>query len=322
MTRAALRLATALLLSLLALPAAAGAAADIGIADQKPDMFTDKRFERSGVRLARIQIGWDTMSSDWQRADLDRWLRAARAAGVRPLVSFGHSRTSPTSRRTLPRPERLRHELRRIRRAWPWVRDFATWNEANHCGQPTCNRPRLVAAYWRALRKECDGRCRVLAAEVLDMPNMVRWVRAFRRAADIEPRLWGLHNYVDVNRFRTTSTRALLRATKGRVWLTETGGLVERRRKRRETVRLKESKWHALRVTRFLLRTVPRISPRIERIYLYHWDMRYGPDWRWDSGLIGADGRSRPAWRYVRAHLRARARAERVRARNRARTAR
>src|SRR3712207_9414448 len=49
------------------------------------------------------------------------------------------------------------------------------WNEANHCGEPTCNRVKLVAAYWRKLRQECRE-CKILAVELLDMPNMVRWV--------------------------------------------------------------------------------------------------------------------------------------------------
>jgi hypothetical protein len=220
-----------------------------------------------------------------------------------PLVSFGHSRER---RRHLPTPERLLHEFRRVRRAWPWVREYATWNEANHCGQPTCNRPALVAAYWRKLRRECGPRCRVLAVELLDMPNMLRWTASFRRAADIEPRLWGLHNYVDANRFRTRSVEQLLRAVRGRVWLTETGGLVRRRGKQRETVRLKESPWHAQRVTRFLLGEVAGLSPRLDRMYLYHWNMELQPGWKWDSGLIGPDGRARPALAELRRHLRSR----------------
>ena len=88
--------------------------------------------------------------------------------------------------------------------------DYASWNEANHCGEPTCHRPALVAAYWRKLRGECPT-CRILAAEVLDMPNMTSWVKAFRRAAKVEPRYWGLHNYIDANRLRTTGTRRLLK---------------------------------------------------------------------------------------------------------------
>jgi hypothetical protein len=268
----------------------------VGIADQKPDMFGDSRFRDAGVPIARVQVGWDVMTSDWQREELDRWLVAARAAGVRPLVSFGPSRTQ---RRTLPSPSRFKYEFRRVRAAWPWVREYTTWNEANHCGAVTCHRAALVAAYWRQLRRTCAGHCVVLAAEVLDMPNMLAWTREFLRRADIQPALWGMHNYVDGNRFKTASTRALLRAVRGRVWLTETGGLVSRR-KRAHQVDLKESKWHALRVNRFLLRDIMALSPRLERLYLYHWNAGAELDPTWDSALFAADGTPRPSWGVVR----------------------
>jgi hypothetical protein len=194
-------------------------------------MFLDPRFATSGISTARLSVSWDALSSPWQTAEIDAWLDAARAAGVEPLVSFGHSRID---RRSLPTPERFLYEFRRFRARYPWVKEYATWNEANHCGEPTCHRPRLVAAYYRKLRRECPD-CRILAAEVLDMPNMVRWVRAFRRAAGEEPRYWGLHNYLDANRRRTTGTRRMLRAVKGQVWFTETGGIVRRRNRRKVT---------------------------------------------------------------------------------------
>ncbi len=141
-------------------------------------MFFDPRFATSQITHARLTVGWDALSSPWQTEEIDTWMAAARGAGVDPLVSFGHSRTD---RRSLPTPERFLFEFRRFRARYPWVKEYAAWNEANHCGEPTCHRPRLVAAYYRNMRRECPD-CRILAAEVLDMPNMVSWVRAFRRA--------------------------------------------------------------------------------------------------------------------------------------------
>ena len=41
------------------------------------------------------------------------------------------------------------------------------------------------------------------------------------------PTIWGLHNYSDTNRFHSTGTRAVLGATTGQVWLTETGGIAK-----------------------------------------------------------------------------------------------
>jgi hypothetical protein len=290
-TRSRLLLLLTVCLGLLAMPAAAGALT-VGIADNKPDMFSDVRFERSGVQHARISVGWDALSSDWQAEQIDDWMRAAHAAGVTPLVSFGHSRTD---RRRLPTPERFLFEFRRFRAKYPWAHEFATWNEANHCGEPTCHRPRLVAAYYRQLRRECRD-CRILAAEVLDMPNMVTWVRSFKRAAREEPRYWGLHNYIDANRRRTTGTRRMLHAVKGQVWFTETGGIVWR--KNRGKVPFPESPAHAASATRFLFDRLVPLSRRVTRVYIYHWNVE-GPPGTWDSALFDPAGQARPAYRVV-----------------------
>lgn len=261
----------------------------VGIGDQKPDMFTDPRFADMGIRHARLAIGWDALTSPWQVEQLDAWLAGARALGVQPLISFGHSRTT---RRLTPTPERLRYEFRRLRQRYPWVRTFATWNEANHCGEPLCHRAKLAAAYYRALRKECPS-CTLLAPEILDMPNAVRWVRDFRRALGYNPRRWGLHNYLEANRFKMTRLRALLRAMpRSEVWLTETGGLV--RRDNGSTTDIPEGARHAGEVTRFLFDRVLPSNPQIKAVYLYHWNA--GPaDTTWDSGLITPAGRERVA---------------------------
>jgi hypothetical protein len=265
----------------------------VGIADQKPDMFLDKRFGALGIKHARIAVSWDAMRHGWERAEVDRWMFLARLSRVQPLVGFGHSRVN---RRHLPTPDQFQREFRKVRRRYPWVKTFATWNEANHCGQPTCHREKLVAAYWRRMRQACPTKCTILAAELLDMPNMRRWARTFRRHAKVEPKVWGLHNYVEANRFKSDRLRTLLRTVKGQVWLTEVGGLVKRRTKKRYTVKaIPESPSHAKRVTDYLFDEVLPGNPRISRVYLYHWNA-LGPRDSWDSALIGADGRRRPAY--------------------------
>jgi hypothetical protein len=288
------RLATLLVLLLATFAVAAPARAlTIGIADQKSDMFADTRFQTSGIQYARRAVAWDALTSPGQTAALDEWLAGARGAHVNPLISFTHS--SP-NRRLLPTPERLLYEFRRFRARYPWVTEFATWNEANHCGEPTCHRPALVAAYWRKLRRACHT-CRILGAEVLDMPNMTSWVKEFRRAAKVEPRYWGLHNYIDANRLRTTGTRRLLKATgRALIWFTETGGIVSRTNRRRVT--FPESVSHAAIATRFLFDDLVPLSRRITRVYVYHWNSEPGPK-TWDSALIGPTGQPRPAFRVL-----------------------
>ena len=293
---------------LMAAPASAGALV-IGIADQKPDMFGDKRFLRLNIKHARISVPWDAMRYGWQVEELDAWMSAAREQHVHPLVSFNHSRVD---RRLLPTAAEFTEEFRRLRARYPWLRNFATWNEANVCGQPTCRREKLVASYYRRLQLECPE-CRILAAEVLDMPNMSKWVRRFRRAYrryDMgEPRIWGLHNYVEANRFRSDSIAKLLRYAKGTVWLTEVGGIVKRRKVRgRRHSGLKavpESKRHAARVTRYLFRKVLPRYKRVTRLYIYQWNSSTRRD-TWDSGLIGPDNRARPSLGVLRRELRRR----------------
>ena len=103
------------------------------------------------------------------------------------------------------------------------------WNEANHAGGYTARHPGAVARLYDAAVRECPS-CRIVGADVLDSENMLPWVRAFQRAARHPVRIWGLHNYIDARRGSDRRTRALLAATRGQVWFTETGAWLVRRR--------------------------------------------------------------------------------------------
>ena len=100
------RVAAALvfLLTLAAAPAVAHARVLVGIGDQKPAMFGDARFRWLGVRQARIVVSWDVQRSTVEQRWVAAWLAAARAAGVEPLVAFGHAWSGP--RRKLQRNRR------------------------------------------------------------------------------------------------------------------------------------------------------------------------------------------------------------------------
>jgi hypothetical protein len=101
---------------------------------------------------------------------------------------------------------------------------------------------------------------------------------------------------VSANRFDATRTTELLRAVKGDIWLTEVGGLVKRRTPDGPgKARLKEGVQHAAKVTTYIFDRLARVSPRITRVYLYHWNSE-GPRSTWDSGLVDDKGRARPAF--------------------------
>jgi hypothetical protein len=284
-------LALALALPALALPAGADGLI-VGIGDQQPYMFHDPRFQALGIRYARLAIAWNALQNRSQARALSTWLAAARADRVRPLLTFEQSHLAG-GHKLLPTPAQLARQFRALHARYPWVTDFATWNEADYCGQPTCRTPGRVAAYYRQMRGICPH-CDLLGAELLDEPNMVAWVRSFRRALHGEPAIWGLHNYIGANRLQTASTLALLHATRVPIWFTETAGLVARHN--HSSHDFPESASHAAKVTSFVFDRLARLSRRIQRVYLYQWQA--GTDRRapWDSALVAGNGKPRPAF--------------------------
>lgn len=266
----------------------------VGIGDQKTEMFTDARMSWLGIKHARIVVPWYVASGiDKDELDyVDRWLRAARRAGVQPLVGFGHG-FSGFMRIYAPKPAEYRRDVAKFRKRFPWVTRYIAWNEANHCSQPTCRRPERAAAYFDAVKSVCRS-CTVVAADLIDQPNMVPWLKRFRKAAKRNPTVIGLHNYLDVNRLRITGTRRLIKAVpRGtRIWITETGGVVRRKHFRGRVAEFPETPAHAGKVTAYVLRTARRL-PRIDRVYLYHWNVDSDTA-TWDSGLIDPRGDGRP----------------------------
>jgi hypothetical protein len=305
------RILVAALASCLLLPAAATAQAPppagskapeppvrrpvLGIADQKPGFLADPRFRALGLRHVRLNLPWDVLDDETTLPSIDTWMARARAAGVRPLITIDRSRRRGRAR-VNPDAGQLAIEVVRWRQRWPGqVSLLSTWNEGN-----LNKRPELVARWWRGIRTVCTG-CTVLGADLVDRSNAVRWTRRFIKAAGRVPKGWGLHSYNDANTFSTRRTREFLAGTKGAVWLTETGGVVNRTRPRYPFRGCGTE--HAAKATEFLLSKVATLSPRIERVYLYHWDGGQ-PGLTWDSGLIGADGLERPAMAVVRRWLR------------------
>jgi hypothetical protein len=292
-----------LLFALALVSPAAAAPPLIGIGEQKPGMFTDPLWQRLDLHDARYVTPWDTLHDPRQLEKLDAWMEAARASGTRPLIALERSLRSAKLRRSLPTDRRFAREFRRLRARYPDVRDWITWNEANHPLQPTTNRPRRVARYFGIMVRNCRG-CRIVGADVLDIKNMTSWIRRFARYATERPRIWGLHNYGDTNQLKSTGTETLLRITgSGQVWFTEAGGLVVRREYAGATVKrvFRYSQRHAARSTRHVFE-LACLSPRIRRVYLYHWQAPPTVT-NWDSAFLGPRGGVRPAYRTLRRQL-------------------
>ncbi len=290
----------AALIVILAIPAAAQAAT-VGISDQQAGTFTNPLYKPLNMRVARYITPYDVMSNPQQRATLDAWLTAARGANQKILVSFEHS-YAPSKAKKLPSISAYTKEMKKFKKAYPFVKEISPWNEVNRCqrtingsvqGQPTCKSPKRVAQYYMAARKVFTKRT-IVGIDILDEQNVnrtVKYLKSFLRYAKPRPKVIGFHNYSDTNRFSTTRTKRVLAAFPGKVWLTETGGIV------------KLGKSFSFSITRArkalgCMFTLAKANTRIQRLYVYQFNgAPEGADF--DAGLINIDGTKRPGYTVV-----------------------
>ena len=283
----------------------AEAAVLVGVADQSPAMFSQPLFTQLQVKRSRIFPPWNVALQRGHARDLDAWLNTARAARIEPLISFSQSVGSRCPRKPckLPTVREFTRAFRAFRRRWPSVRVVSPWNEANHRSQPTFKNPKRAAQYYNVVRKLCRG-CKIVAADVIDERNMERWLSEFRRTA-IRPRIWGLHNYKDTNPRRGQQfggTRRLVRAVRGQIWLTETGGLARFVLPSGGTL-FPFSLSRQDRAVRRMFSLAKRYRSRIKRLYIYNWFGQTRSN-RFDAGLVNPNGSARPAYNTVRRMLR------------------
>jgi len=283
----------ALAIALAALGVAAPAAAAttphvvVGMGEQNPGLFDDERFLDTGITHARLIVPYNVVKAgSWPLDAAAVWLARARHEGIEPLVTFSR-RWGPKKRRYhLPSVREYSKRVAEFRARFPWVREYSTWNEANLASaQPTGRHPIRTAQFYRALKRQCPG-CTVIATEMLLTGNWKtwRWLRAFRSHAGRGPHIYGIHNYPDVTRMRSAVTRSFLRhVPHARVWITETGGIVQHNAWEYNEDRAARAIRHVFKLTNAL--------PRIERLYLYNW--RFDGNRSWDSGLIAGNGRPR-----------------------------
>jgi hypothetical protein len=270
---------------------------EIGMGDQKLAMFSDPRFRELGLKHVRRIVSWNVaLKRDWERTEMNRWLSGAKQLHQQPMIAFQHAWDRPEY---LPSAREFRRAFSTFRRRYPSVRVFTPWNEANHQWQPTARHPRRVASFYNLMRKRCR-RCRIVAADVLDEPSANAWIRTFRRHARGRPRLWGLHNYIESNRpDLPRTTDGFLADMPGIVWITETGGLVQRRTPDQRTAWPYDEQRAARATARAL--EIAAQHPKITRVYLYQWTVDADEDW--DSAFIGPDGGARPALGVLREAL-------------------
>lgn len=292
------------LLALAVVPAPAGAVT-VGISDQHAAMFQDPLYAPLHIHYARLVVPWNVaIKNTWATKVVTDWLLGALADHVEPHIAFSSPDYTKYYKDHGPSPRQYLRAFQAFHHRWPGVKVFTPWNEENFYYQPTATRPWLAARYYDIARDACRT-CRIVAADLLDQPNLPSWLARFKASLrHREPRLWGLHNYQDVNRRRKLSqswTLRYARMVKGRIWVTEGGGIVGLRSPANGRTVFPYSPSRAASSMRYLFRLLrmPQVRDRYTRAYVYcfygAWN-RHEQTNRWDSGLLGLDGRPRPAY--------------------------
>lgn len=283
----------------LAVPASANYR--VGISEQDARTFDQPLWQNLKLKRVRYIVPWDFYKGDGQ-AEATTFMNAARAKNQDVLVMFtarrgcySNGRYSKSSACRAPSKSAYTTAFKKFKAAFPWVKTYAPWNEANHVSQPTAKNPKRAADYYAALRANCKG-CKILAADVLDQSNVRTWLKSFIKYSKNKGRVWGLHNYKDVNRKQSKGLTNVLKTVPGEVWLTETGGITKF-----ESSGFKKSDSRAASATKYMFQLADRYDSRkkgykskVTRIYVYRW---WGePDATFDSGLVNPDGSKRPAY--------------------------
>ena len=252
------------------------------------------------------------MDDPASKAQLDAWLTAARGAHQKILVSFEHSHRSNSRALKAPSVAAYTKELKKFKKAYPFVKDISPWNEVNRChalrdgsvqGQPTkiCSLstgPKLTAQYYMAARKVFTGsKYTIVGLDILDEQNVnktIKYLKSFLSHASPDPKVIGFHNYSDTNRFSTTRTKRVLQTFRGKVWLTETGGIVK----------LGSSfPFSTSRAAKALgcMFSLAKSNSRINALFVYQFNSPPDPSTAFfDAGLINPDNSLRPGYDVVK----------------------
>ena len=288
-----------------------------GIGNENPKMF-----KQPAVRAAAHED-----------RPLRRPLRRRRApllAGSGDHVHHGRgsrstSRCSSPSTTRNTRPTKLpsvasyQRDVQKFVKLFPNVRQYESWDESNRgnvtSASSRARRRSAAAKYYQALLRVCKG-CTVIGLDVLDSAvstPTLRYISEFKREIShletVMPKIWGLHNYSDVNRLESWRTRDIVQSARR-------PGVADRDRRARE-IRRRASRTsaapgltRAAKVLKYMFALAGAL-PQIKRLYVYDWTGGTNST-RFDAG---PDERPRTAARRLRGRVPPAARGQMQRAR-------
>ncbi len=281
----------------------------VGIGDQNVSMFDNPSYQALNLKKTRYFIDWDAITKDEEMAAADRFVDAARGAGVKVLL---HISTNNLQARKAKLPSVSQYEtrvgalVRHFKRKG--VKEWGVWNEANHVTQPTFRSPKRAAEFYRSFKGMCSG-CTIVALDVLDQQGVESYIRKWMAAAGPSGRtakIVGIHNYSEVNRRirkgtnRYPGTARIIKAVRTRnkvakFWYTETGGVVNFGR----AFPCDENR--AVSRNAFMFSLAKKFRKDVRRLYTYNWT---GADCKgFDAGIVNGDGSPRAAYAPFKAAL-------------------
>jgi hypothetical protein len=278
-----------------------------GIGDESVEMFGNPLWEQLHTKIVRYIAPYDAVAHSYSLDKARLFIREAEAHHQQVLVAFYHSEYSPL---TLPSVAQYQRDVQKFVKRFPHVHQYQAWDEANrgyiphYLASPSAP---TAAKYYQALIRVCHG-CTVIGLDVLDAQNIgptLTYISEFKheigRLRTIMPKIWGLHNYSDINRLESSRTRELTRALGGQVWLTETGGIVQFGGA--FTNRRGSGLTRAAKVLKYMF-AVAASQPQVKRLYIYDWTGGNAST-RFDAGLMSAHDQPRAGYIVVCKQLRA-----------------
>jgi hypothetical protein len=269
-----------------------------GVGDESVEMFGNPLWAQLHTKIVRYIAPYDAVAHSYSLDKARLFIREAEAHHQQVLIAFYHSEYTPLK---LPSVAQYQRDVQKFVKLFPRVRQYQSWDEANRGYIPrSLASPSAVAAakYYQALLRVCKG-CTVIGLDVLDAQNIsptLEYISEFKheigRLRTVMPKIWGLHNYSDINRLESWRTRELSRALGGQVWLTETGGIVQfggafpNRRGSGLT--------RAAKVLKYMF-AVAASQSRVKRLYIYDWTGGNAST-RFDAGLMSAHDQPRAGY--------------------------
>ncbi len=269
-----------------------------GIGDESDEMFGNQLWAQLHTKIVRYIAPYDAVAHSYSLDKARLFIREAEAHHQQVLVAFYHSEYTPLN---MPSVAAYQRDVQKFVKRFPHVRQYSAWDEANRGYIPrTLASPSAVAAaeYYQALIRVCKG-CTAIGLDVLDAQNIgptLEYISEFKREIGrlrtIMPKIWGLHNYSDINRLESWRTHELVRALGGQVWLTETGGIVQF--SGAFPNRNGSGLARASKVLKYMF-AVAGSQSQIKRLYIYDWTGGYSST-RFDAGLMNAHDKPRPGY--------------------------